>query len=36
MDGKSGAEDLVGQLLKDPELLKALSSSKNPESTGTA
>jgi hypothetical protein len=36
MDGKSGAEDLVGQLLKDPELLKALSATKNPDSTSAA
>jgi hypothetical protein len=25
MDGKSGAEDLLGKVLKDPELLKALA-----------
>jgi type VI secretion system protein ImpB len=26
MDGKSGAEDLIGKLLKDPALLAALGS----------
>jgi len=31
MDGKSGAEELVSQLLRDPALLKTLASSKNPE-----
>jgi type VI secretion system protein ImpB len=31
MDGKSGAEELVSQLLRDPTLLKTLASSKNPE-----
>jgi type VI secretion system protein ImpB len=31
MDGKSGAEDLVGKLLKDPALLQSLSASKKPE-----
>jgi type VI secretion system protein ImpB len=36
MDGKTGAEDLVGQLLKDPELLKALSASKKPDPTSAA
>lgn len=35
MDGKSGAEDLVGKLLQDPALLKALSASKNPDSTSS-
>jgi type VI secretion system protein ImpB len=30
MDGKSGAEELVSQLLQDPTLLKTLASSKNP------
>ena len=30
MDGKTGAEDLVSQLLQDPTLLKTLASSKNP------
>jgi type VI secretion system protein ImpB len=30
MDGKSGAEELVGRLLKDPALLQALSSSPKP------
>jgi type VI secretion system protein ImpB len=31
MDGKSGAEELVSQLLQDPTLLKTLASSKNPD-----
>jgi type VI secretion system protein ImpB len=30
MDGKSGAEDLVGKLLNDPALLQALSSAPKP------
>ncbi len=30
MDGKSGAEDLVGKLLSDPELLKSLASTPKP------
>jgi type VI secretion system protein ImpB len=29
MDGKSGAEDLIGKVLKDPTLLQALASSPN-------
>ncbi len=36
MDGKSGAEDLVSQLLQDPALLKALSASKKPDESGSA
>lgn len=31
MDGKSGAEELMAKVLKDPELLKALSSAPKPE-----
>ncbi len=31
MDGKSGAEDLVGKLLQDPALLQTLAATKNPE-----
>ncbi|MEO6786142.1 MAG: type VI secretion system contractile sheath small subunit [Chthoniobacteraceae bacterium] len=31
MDGKSGAEELLGKLLDDPNLLKALASSPKPE-----
>ncbi len=31
MDGKTGAEELVSQLLQDPTLLKTLAASKNPE-----
>jgi type VI secretion system protein ImpB len=31
MDGKSGAEDLVSKLLQDPELLKSLAATKNPD-----
>ena len=30
MDGKSGAEELVNQLLQDPALLKTLATQKNP------
>ncbi len=30
MDGKTGAEELVSQLLQDPTLLKTLASSRNP------
>ena len=30
MDGKTGAEELVSQLLQDPTLLKTLASTKNP------
>jgi len=36
MDGKSGAEDLVGKLLQDPTLLKTLASTKKPENEPTA
>ena len=35
MDGKSGAEELVGKLLQDPTLLKTLAETKN-EGTGKA
>jgi type VI secretion system protein ImpB len=31
MDGKSGAEELVGKLLEDPALLKAMASAPKPE-----
>jgi type VI secretion system protein ImpB len=31
MDGKSGAEELVSQLLQDPALLKTLATTKNPD-----
>lgn len=31
MDGKSGAEELVSQLLQDPTLLRTLASTKNPQ-----
>jgi type VI secretion system protein ImpB len=34
MDGKSGAESLVNQLLQDQELLKALASAPKPEKDG--
>ncbi|HEY1789650.1 MAG TPA: type VI secretion system contractile sheath small subunit [Verrucomicrobiae bacterium] len=33
MDGKSGAEDLIGKLLNDPELLKSLAATPKPEAT---
>jgi type VI secretion system protein ImpB len=36
MDGKSGAEDLVGQLLREPELMKSLTSAKAPPSSTSA
>ena len=32
MDGKTGAEDLIGKVLKDPALLKTLASAPKPES----
>ena len=31
MDGKSGAEDLIGKVLKDPSLLQALASAPKPK-----
>ena len=34
MDGKSGAEDLIAKMLKDPTLLNALSAAPKPEDTG--
>ena len=36
MDGKSGAEELVGKLLQDPTLMKTLASTKKPETEPTA
>ncbi len=36
MDGKTGAEDLLAKVLKDPALLQALASSKKPTSEGEA
>ncbi len=33
MDGKAGAEELVGNILKDPALLRSLASTPNPEAT---
>ena len=36
MDGKTGAEELVSQLLQDPTLLKTLASSKNPPEEPTS
>jgi type VI secretion system protein ImpB len=36
MDGKSGAEDLVGKLLQDPALMKTLSASKKPDGETTS
>ena len=33
MDGKSGAEDLIARVLKDPALLQSLASAPKPEST---
>jgi type VI secretion system protein ImpB len=31
MDGKSGAEELIGKVLENPELLKSLAAAPNPE-----
>jgi len=36
MDGKSGAEDLIGKVLKDPTLLQALASAPKPADEATA
>jgi type VI secretion system protein ImpB len=36
MDGKSGAEELVGKMLKDPSLLATLGSAPNPAAAKTA
>ena len=36
MDGKSGAEELVGKLLQDPALLQSLAASKKPEGEAAA
>ena len=33
MDGKTGAEELIGRVLKDPELLKSLAAAPNPEAS---
>jgi type VI secretion system protein ImpB len=34
MDGKTGAEELINKVLKDPALLKTLASAPKPETTG--
>lgn len=36
MDGKTGAEELIGKVLKDPALLQALASSPKPQDTNEA
>ncbi len=36
MDGKSGAEELIAKVLKDPALLQSLASTPKPESEGKA
>src|SRR5262245_28192577 len=36
MDGKAGAEDLIGKVLKDPALLQALASAPKPADEGAA
>lgn len=36
MDGKTGAEELIARLLKDPALLQALGSAPKPADAGTA
>src|SRR5712664_870676 len=33
MDGKSGAEDLIGKLLNEPELMKSLAAAPKPQTT---
>ncbi|HKB12292.1 MAG TPA: type VI secretion system contractile sheath small subunit [Vicinamibacterales bacterium] len=35
MDGKGGAEELVGKLLQDPALLQALATTKNPDESSS-
>jgi type VI secretion system protein ImpB len=34
MDGRTGAEDLIAKLLKDPTLLQSLSAAPNPDAAG--
>ncbi len=36
MDGKSGAEELIGKVMRDPTLLKTLASAPKPEQPGDA
>jgi type VI secretion system protein ImpB len=36
MDGKTGAEELVSQLLQDPTLLKTLAATRNPPDEPTS
>jgi len=36
MDGKSGAEDLIGKVLKDPALMQALASAPKPKDEAAA
>ena len=36
MDGKSGAEELIGKVMRDPALLKTLASTPKPEQPGDA
>lgn len=36
MDGKAGAEELIGNILKDPSLLRSLASTPNPEAAKPA
>ena len=36
MDGKSGAEDIVGKLLNDPALLKSMASAPKPETPASS
>lgn len=36
MDGKTGAEDLIARILKDPTLLKSLAAAPKPADEGTA
>ena len=36
MDGKTGAEELIAKVIKDPALLESLAASKKPVQDGTA
>jgi type VI secretion system protein ImpB len=36
MDGKTGAEELVGQIMRDPDLLKTLTSKPKEEAATAA
>ena len=36
MDGKTGAEDLIAKVLKDPALMKTIAAAPKPADTGAA